>query len=101
MHRMNPDRSAVGYAFNHEKACLKPRKCRKRFKKNRFFTFFAFTCLPWHHTGEMRKRYGLIYVDKNDDGSGTLKRYRKKSFEWYRKVIASNGRTVWELAATE
>lgn len=52
-------------------------------------------------TGEMRKRYGLIYVDKNDDGSGTLKRYRKKSFEWYRRVIASNGRTVWELDATE
>lgn len=37
MHRMNPDRSAVGYAFNHEKACLKPRKCRKRFKKISIF----------------------------------------------------------------
>lgn len=42
-------------------------------------------------TGEMRKRYGFIYVDKQDDGSGTLQRIRKKSFEWYRKVIASNG----------
>lgn len=42
-------------------------------------------------TGEMRKRYGFIYVDKQDDGSGTLKRSVKKSFEWYRKVIASNG----------
>lgn len=42
-------------------------------------------------TGEMRKRYGLIYVDKQDDGTGTLNRYRKKSFYWYRRVIASNG----------
>lgn len=42
-------------------------------------------------TGEMKKRYGFIYVDKQDDGSGTLARSRKKSFAWYRKVIASNG----------
>ena len=42
-------------------------------------------------TGEMKKRYGFIYVDKNDDGSGTLDRYRKDSFYWYKKVIASNG----------
>lgn len=42
-------------------------------------------------TGELKKRYGFIYVDKNDDGSGTGKRIRKKSFEWYQRVIASNG----------
>ena len=42
-------------------------------------------------TGEMSKRYGFIYVDKNDSGEGTLKRLRKKSFGWYRDVIASNG----------
>ena len=42
-------------------------------------------------TGEMKKRYGLIYVDKNNDGSGTLERSRKKSFEWYKRVIQSNG----------
>lgn len=42
-------------------------------------------------TGEMKKRYGFIYVDKNNDGSGTLNRYRKDSFYWYKKVIASNG----------
>ncbi len=47
-------------------------------------------------TGEMRKRYGLIYVDKDDNGNGTLKRYRKKSFAWYKKVIESNGESVWE-----
>ena len=45
-------------------------------------------------TGEFRKRYGFIYVDRNDDGTGTGKRFKKKSFEWYRKVIASNGRDL-------
>ena len=42
-------------------------------------------------TGEMRKRYGFIYVDKDDEGNGTLKRSRKDSFYWYKKVIASGG----------
>jgi len=42
-------------------------------------------------TGEMKKRYGFIYVDKDNEGNGTLKRSRKKSFEWYKNVIASNG----------
>lgn len=42
-------------------------------------------------TGEMSKRYGFIYVDKQDDGSGTLERRKKKSFDWYKKVIESNG----------
>ncbi|WP_320151001.1 6-phospho-beta-glucosidase [uncultured Tolumonas sp.] len=42
-------------------------------------------------TGEYRKRYGFIYVDKNDDGTGTMARSRKKSFNWYRDVISSNG----------
>lgn len=42
-------------------------------------------------TGEMKKRYGFIYVDKDNDGKGTLKRSKKASFEWYKKVIASNG----------
>ena len=42
-------------------------------------------------TGEMRKRYGLVYVDKQDDGTGTLRRIRKDSFYWYQKVIRSNG----------
>lgn len=41
-------------------------------------------------TGEMSKRYGMIYVDKQDDGSGTLKRIPKKSFYWYRERIAGN-----------
>lgn len=42
-------------------------------------------------TGEMKKRYGFVYVDKDNAGNGTLKRSRKKSFAWYKKVIASNG----------
>ena len=42
-------------------------------------------------TAQMSKRYGFVYVDRDDDGTGTLERYRKKSFDWYRQVIASNG----------
>ena len=42
-------------------------------------------------TAQMSKRYGFIYVDRNDDGTGTLARYRKKSFHWYKDVIATNG----------
>ena len=39
----------------------------------------------------MKKRYGFIYVDKDDEGNGTLKRTPKKSFYWYKKVIESKG----------
>lgn len=42
-------------------------------------------------TGEMKKRYGFIYVDKDNEGKGTLVRKKKKSFDWYKQVIASNG----------
>lgn len=42
-------------------------------------------------TGEYSKRYGFIYVDKHDDGSGTMERKKKKSFDWYKQVIESNG----------
>lgn len=45
-------------------------------------------------SGEMRKRYGFIYVDKQEDGSGTLRRSRKKSFYWYKKVIETNGEAL-------
>ncbi|ELQ6172173.1 6-phospho-beta-glucosidase [Cronobacter dublinensis] len=43
---------------------------------------------------ELSKRYGFIYVDRHDDGSGTLARRRKKSFAWYKEVIASNGASL-------
>ncbi|MDR2938955.1 MAG: 6-phospho-beta-glucosidase [Clostridiales bacterium] len=42
-------------------------------------------------SGEMEKRYGFIYVDKDNNGNGTLKRSKKDSFYWYQKVIATNG----------
>ena len=42
-------------------------------------------------TAQLSKRYGFIYVDRNDDGSGTLDRYKKKSFDWYAEVIRTNG----------
>ena len=42
-------------------------------------------------TGEMEKRYGFIYVDKDNEGNGTLNRSCKKSFYWYQRVIATNG----------
>ncbi|EGT4598538.1 glycoside hydrolase family 1 protein [Clostridioides difficile] len=47
-------------------------------------------------TAELKKRYGFIYVDRNDDGSGTLNRYKKKSFNWYKKVIETNGEYLFE-----
>jgi len=57
--------------------------------------------LPWGcidlvaaSTGEMKKRYGFIYVHKEDDGTGDMSRSRKKSFTWYKKVIASNGKDI-------
>ena len=42
-------------------------------------------------TGEMSKRYGLVYVDRDDQGNGSLKRLKKKSFYWYQNVISTNG----------
>ena len=45
-------------------------------------------------TGEMHKRYGLVYVDKDNDGKGDLHRIRKDSFYWYKELIATNGASV-------
>ncbi|WP_285241115.1 glycoside hydrolase family 1 protein [Arthrobacter sp. G.S.26] len=45
-------------------------------------------------TAQMSKRYGFIYVDRNDDGTGSLARYPKKSYGWYKEVIASNGASL-------
>ncbi|MDW6056343.1 MULTISPECIES: family 1 glycosylhydrolase [Bacillus] len=45
-------------------------------------------------TSQMSKRYGFIHVDQDDDGNGTLKRSRKDSFYWYKKVIESNGEVL-------
>ena len=45
-------------------------------------------------TGEMSKRYGFIYVDLDDEGNGDMARYKKKSFDWYKEVIANNGEQI-------
>lgn len=42
-------------------------------------------------SGQMSKRYGMIYVDRDDKGQGSFKRMKKDSFAWYQKVIATNG----------
>lgn len=42
-------------------------------------------------TGEMKKRYGMIYVDRDNEGNGTMKRLKKDSFDWYKTVIRTNG----------
>ncbi|EGA91439.1 6-phospho-beta-glucosidase [Planococcus donghaensis MPA1U2] len=42
-------------------------------------------------TGEMKKRYGMIYVDRDNEGNGTMKRFKKDSFDWYKTVIRTNG----------
>ncbi|MCT0497895.1 6-phospho-beta-glucosidase [Lactococcus cremoris] len=55
------------------------------------YTPWGFIDLVSAGTGEMKKRYGVIYVDKDNEGNGTLKRSKKDSFDWYQKVIATNG----------
>ena len=55
------------------------------------YTMWAPIDLVSLSTGEMKKRYGFIYVDQDDAGHGTLARSRKDSFYWYQKCIATNG----------
>ena len=57
-------------------------------------TFWGIIDLVSASTGEMSKRYGMIYVDKDDKGNGTLKRLKKDSFYWYKKVIESRGTDI-------
>lgn len=47
-------------------------------------------------TAQMEKRYGFVYIDKDDKGNGSLKRYKKKSFDFYKKVIATNGKYLFD-----
>ena len=58
------------------------------------YTVWGCTDLISASTGEMAKRYGLVYVNKYDDGTGDLGRRRKDSFYWYKKVIESNGESI-------
>ncbi|WP_068503352.1 glycoside hydrolase family 1 protein [Paenibacillus kribbensis] len=55
------------------------------------YTSWGAIDLVSYSSSEMEKRYGFIYVDKDNDGNGTLERKRKKSFYWYKEVIANNG----------
>lgn len=55
------------------------------------FTIWGPIDLVANSTAEMSKRYGYIYVDRHDDGQGTLERKRKKSFYWYQDVIRTSG----------
>ena len=50
---------------------------------------------------QLEKRYGYLYVDRNDKGEGTLNRYRKRSFYWYKKVISTNGASLDEMPTNE
>jgi 6-phospho-beta-glucosidase len=49
-------------------------------------------------TGEMKKRYGFVYVDRFNDGTGTLERSKKDSYDWYKHVIETNGEALNEEA---
>lgn len=58
------------------------------------YTMWSAIDLVSNGTGEMKKRYGFVYVDRDDRGHGSLKRYKKDSFAWYKKVIASDGENL-------
>lgn len=58
------------------------------------YTMWAPIDLVSLSTGEMSKRYGVIYVDMDDDGKGSLARTPKKSFHWYKDVISTNGESL-------
>ena len=54
-------------------------------------TYWGWIDLVSSSTSEMSKRYGFVYVDADDEGNGSYDRYRKDSFYWFQKIIASNG----------
>lgn len=60
------------------------------------YTMWAPIDLVSLSTGEMKKRYGFIYVDMDDKGNGTLERRKKKSFDWFKHVIETQGESLWE-----
>lgn len=59
------------------------------------YTMWAPIDLVSLSTGEMKKRYGFIYVDMDDKGNGTLERKKKKSYDWMKNVIATRGESLW------
>lgn len=59
------------------------------------YTAWGIIDLVSNTSNQMSKRYGMIYVDRNDDGTGSMKRYKKESFYWYKEVISTNGESLW------
>ena len=58
------------------------------------YTMWSAIDIVSNGTGEMKKRYGFVYVDRDDRGNGSLKLYKKDSFDWYKQVIATNGESL-------
>ena len=58
------------------------------------YTMWGWIDLVSAGSGEMKKRYGFVYVDKDDLGNGTYNRYKKDSFYWYKEVIRTNGESL-------
>lgn len=92
--QLNPDHSCDdSYRIEYLKAHIKEMKKAVELDGVDLIGYTPWGCIDVvsFGTGELRKRYGFIYVDLNDDGSGTGNRYKKKSFGWYQRVIATNG----------
>ena len=58
------------------------------------YTYWGCIDLVSFGTGEMKKRYGFVYVDRDKQGNGTMKRSKKDSFYWYKNCIATQGRDI-------
>lgn len=82
----------IDYLNKHVKAM---RDCIEQDGVDLFgYTWWGWIDIISASTGEMEKRYGFVYVDSDDYGKGSFKRYKKDSFYWYKKVIESNGEVV-------
>ncbi len=92
--RLEPDKTCDdGYRIDYLRAHIQEMKKAVELDGVDLIGYTPWGCIDVvsFTTGELRKRYGFIYVDQNDDGTGTGRRYKKRSFEWYKKVIATNG----------
>lgn len=84
------------YRIDYLKQHLKALKDAEEIDQVDVFGYTMWGCIDLVSagTGEFKKRYGFIYVDRDDIGNGTLKRYKKDSFYWYAQVISSNGENL-------
>jgi len=92
--KIEPDgRIQDDYRISYIKEHLKVMKEAVELDGIELWGYLAWGCIDLisASTGEMSKRYGMIYVDRDDFGNGTLERRKKQSFYWYQKVIESNG----------